>query len=59
MTQSDVLRSIENHGVRITELEARDRNQCSRMDRLEGKMDKLMWLIIAVISEIPVSLVIL
>lgn len=57
MTQSDTLRTLENHDVRLKHLEYQSQEDSDRMLRMEGKMDKLIWLIVAVILEIPISVV--
>lgn len=57
MTQSDTLRTLENHDVRLKHLEYQSQEDSDRMLRMEGKMDKLIWLIVAVILEIPISVI--
>lgn len=57
MTQSDTLRTLENHDVRLKHLEYQSQEDSARMLRMEGKMDKLIWLIVAVILEIPISVI--
>lgn len=57
MLQSALTECMDNHSERIARLEENSKESSRRLDRIESKLDKLGWLIIMVIVEVPITVI--